>query len=78
MLTDEHINLAQALLKHQFTSINGLQNCLLSQTGGFLPQQQDSIQIHHVRGNHWVVSSSSGGEVTVLIVELLVPPLPTN
>ena len=64
-LTDEHINMAQGLLKEQFPFIGGFQNCLLSQTCGFTPQEQESIQIHFVARNHWCVSSSIGKEITV-------------
>ena len=62
---DEHINMAQGLLKEQFPFIGGFQNCLLSQTCGFTPQEQESIQIHFVARNHWCVSSSIGKEITV-------------
>ena len=64
-LTDEHINMAKGLLKEQFPFIGGFQNCPLSQTCGFTPQEQESIQIHFVAGNHWCVSSSIGKEITV-------------
>ena len=65
MLTDEHINYAQNLLVSQFPSIDGFQNCLLAQNNGFVPVQREAIQIHFVRGNHWVTSSLFGGVVTV-------------
>ena len=38
---DEHINLARGLLNEQFPIIGGFQNCLLSQTHGFTPQERD-------------------------------------
>ena len=63
-LTDEHIYLAQRLLKKHFHHIDGLQPSVLSQTNGFTPVQQEAIQIHHVPG-HWVTSSSTGGKLAV-------------
>ena len=38
----------------------------------FSPAQRDSVyvQIHHVNGNHWVVSTSDGNGVTVSLVLL--------
>lgn len=64
-LTDEHVNLAQSLLKEQFPHLGGFQNSLLSQNYGFIPQDRESIQIHFVGGNHWCVSASIGDEVTL-------------
>ena len=63
-LTDEHVDLAQQLLKKQFPHIDGLQTTLLVQNDGFVPVQHESIQIHHIPG-HWVTSSSLGLEVAV-------------
>ena len=63
-LTDEHIHLAQRLLKKHFHHIDGLQPSVLSQTNGFTPVQHEAIQIHHVPG-HWVTSSSIGGNLAV-------------
>ena len=77
-LTDEHINMAQGLLKEEFLFIGGFQNCLLSQTCGFTPQEQESIQIHFVAGNHWCVSSSIGKEITVNLAILSAPPSHTS
>ena len=46
-LTDEHIHLAQQLLKKQFPNLDGLQSNLLSETDGFEALQHEGIQIHH-------------------------------
>ena len=64
-LTDEHIHLAQTLLRAQFPNINGLQCPLLSENDAFDAQPHEALQIHFVAGNHWVASSSFGQEVTV-------------
>ena len=63
-LTDEHIHLAQRLLKKHFHHIDGLQPSVLSKTNGFTPVQHKAIQIHHVPA-HWVTSSSIGGNLAV-------------
>ena len=63
--TDEHIHLAQTLLRAQFPNINGLQCPLLSENDAFDAQPHEALQIHFVAGNHWVASSSFGQEVTV-------------
>ena len=67
-LTDEHIQLAQELLKKEYPRITGLQPSVLSQNDGFIPVQRnsESIQLHNVDGNHWAASTSIGGQVTVL------------
>ena len=65
MLTDEHIHLAQEMLHTQFPHLDGFQSSLLSQVDGFSPVRNESIQIHHVDGNHWVVSTSIGQTVSV-------------
>lgn len=64
-LTDEHVNLAQSILEEQFPSLGGLQNCLFAQNYGFVPQNQESVQIHFVDGNHWCVTSSKGDQVRI-------------
>ena len=64
-LTDDHISLSQELLRSQFPHIDGLQSPLLAENGGFSPVHNEAIQIHHIIGNHWVMSSNIGQEVTV-------------
>lgn len=63
-LTDLHIDLAQQLIKKQFPWIDGLQSCLLQQNDGF-QSVEEGIQIHYNGDNHWVVSSSLGGDVSL-------------
>lgn len=67
-LTDEHIALAQVLLKSEYPHIVGFQPTVLSQNDGFVPvrSSSESLQIHHTNGNHWVMSTTIGGEVTVV------------
>ena len=65
-LDDTHINMAQAILKEQFPYVNGLQDCLFGQkTNYFIPQKEDAIQILFVRNNHWCVSKSRDGIITL-------------
>ena len=70
-LNDQHINLAQTLLKKQFPTFNGLQNCLFSQKiDNFQPVEGDAIQIHFVSPiNHWVTSCSKKLENEVAIYD---------
>ena len=63
-LTDEHINLAQLIIKKQFPDIIGLQDTLLSQTDAFKAVSTDkiSVQIHFIN-SHWVTSCSINGSI---------------
>ena len=67
MLTDKHINAAQKVFTQNFPLIEGFQNPLLSQKNMFVPIACNAkgIQIHHVRNNHWITSSSTAGCVEV-------------
>ena len=64
-LTDQHMSLAQEILKGQFSHIDGWQSTLFVQIDGFIPTKGEAIQIHLVSDSHWVTSSSLGGKVTV-------------
>ena len=65
-LTDEHIHLAQQLLKKQIPHLDGLQSTLLSETDSFKALQHEGIQIHHICDpGHLVTSSSIGQSVAV-------------
>ena len=66
-LTDKHINAAQKLIAKEFPLIAGLQDTVLSQKDKFIsvPLGTKAIQIHHVRYNHWITSSSIAGYVEV-------------
>lgn len=61
-LGDEHMKLAQNLLKEEYPHLSGFQSTLLSQNNGFYPVQGE---IHHIDDNHWVTSSSIGNEVAI-------------
>ena len=63
-LTDVHIIAAQKLIQKQFPHLDGLQSPLLSQGDQFLAMVDEGVQIHHI-GNHWVTSTSIGGNITV-------------
>ncbi len=66
-LTDQHINFAQALLRLQFPTLNGLQSTLYqSRTQGF--KASVHAQVIDCRGDHWVVATTiqcPPGEVKV-------------
>ena len=56
-LSDRHINFAQALLRAQFPSSDGLQNTLLQGRLRFSVSSK-IVQILYIRSNHWVVISN--------------------
>ena len=57
-LTDKHINFAQTILKRQYSTISGLQSTLIIHNNPVL--HKPDLQIVHVRGNHWIVSTTLG------------------
>ena len=65
LLSDKHIYAAQTLLQRQFPNINGFQDSCLSQVGFNPVSEKASMQMHHIGGNHWVLSSSIGGSLVV-------------
>lgn len=56
-LNDRHMTFAQNLLKCQFPNIQGL-TCTLMQTQIRFNNEQNFVQILHVRQNHWIVISN--------------------
>ena len=66
-LNDNHINLAQELLRRQFKNLSGLKSTL------WLTKLKEPVSIHavqvlHMRGNHWILAFTIGcsvGEVNV-------------
>ena len=59
-LNDNHINLAQELLKRQFKNLSGFQSTLLlTKLKEPLPST-GAVQVLHSRGNHWIVASTVG------------------
>ena len=69
---DEHVNLAQQLLKAQFPSLNGLQCTLLQSRKQPLPEGKQVVQIIHCHGNHWIaVSSMNTSDKTVNVYDSL-------
>lgn len=67
-LNDNHINLAQEILKRQFKTLSGLQSTLwLTKLKEPLPAT-GTVQVLHSRGNHWIIASTVGcsaGEVVI-------------
>ena len=81
-LNDKHIDLAQSLIKHQFTKtrIEGLVSTLLFSnkdcvvfTAGF-----PIIQIVHTHGNHWIVATSDGLTNKVSVYDSLYSTIDTS
>lgn len=67
-LNDSHINMAQGLLKRQFSEVTGLNSTLLQAKKQTKQDNKQQIQIIHSRGDHWLVAStvlSSKDEVKV-------------
>ncbi|KAL5488705.1 hypothetical protein EMCRGX_G017686 [Ephydatia muelleri] len=59
------MNAASKFISQQFPAVHGMQNTHLSQTGGFVPIMDNSVQIHFVNENHWVVSSFLDGVISL-------------
>jgi hypothetical protein len=57
-LSDLHIGLAQRLVAHKFTNINGLQHPVYQWKK--VIQQHSAIQIINISGSHWAVLSTVG------------------
>lgn len=63
-LQSDQINLAVHLIRQQHPQQQGLLCTLLLQSPDKLPKlPPDSIQIHHVAGNHWVCSKNCGTHI---------------
>ena len=61
VLSDIHINAAQALLSSQFPELSGFQLTNYSQNYDKLQiASNNSIQIHHTDTFHWAISTSTG------------------
>ena len=54
LLGDIHINAALKMIKSQFPSLAGLDDCLLGQNLSYPVTNEAFIQILHVDGNHWI------------------------
>ncbi len=58
-LNDQHINVAQGLLKQQFPEIGGLKLSLLQRKKQLNVQdKKQCIQMIHCHGDHWIVTST--------------------
>ena len=73
LLTDKHVNFAQALLQKEHKQLLGLQSTLL------LAKQTSvspSLQIVHSQGDHWIIATTIGSPVnTVKIFDSLYPSI---
>ena len=69
-LNDNHINLAQEILKRQFKTLSGLQSTLrLTKLKEPLPGPHSNVvQVLHSRGNHWIVVSTIGCSPGELVI----------
>ena len=62
-LSDQHIHIAQCLIKEQFPHVKGLQSTLLQLKHGLTYEAgTDHLQVIHSRGDHWVLASTVGCE----------------
>ena len=57
-LNDRHINMAQGLLKQQFSEITGLKSTLLQAKKQRKEDDKLKIQIVHCGGDHWIAAST--------------------
>jgi len=62
MLTDKHVNFAQAILKHQFSNASGLHSTLIIHRAKRISSINASrmLQVLHSRGCHWITISTIG------------------
>ena len=71
-LTDDHMNHCQALLKHQFPEVDGLQSCAVFEAVGhnFVGTPSGKfVQILNIKDNHWItisnIHSTNEGEIKI-------------
>ena len=60
LLSDKHIDFAQALLRKHHKELTGLNSTLLLANHRNLANSAPSLQILHTRGNHWIVATTLG------------------
>ena len=60
MLTDKHIDFAQAILKYQFNNVSGLQSTLIVHRTKRMSSIDASrmLKVLHCKGCHWVAIST--------------------
>jgi len=64
-LNDHVVNAAQRIVSAEFPLVEGLKDTVLLANGLYdTPLAGEGMQVHHL-GNHWVLSSSIGGDVKV-------------
>ena len=73
MLTDKHINFAQALLCRKFKSVAGFQSTLTLHKAKRISTKNAPrfLQIIHCRGCHWIVASTVGTYPKALVYDSL-------
>ncbi|XP_066291223.1 polycystin-1-like protein 2 [Branchiostoma lanceolatum] len=77
MLTDDHIQAAQMLLRRQYPTLQGLEGPAVGLCDdGFVKMTGKGLQIHHNNHQHWVLSSYTDGKVC-LYDSLSVPMTPS-
>ncbi|CAH1272977.1 PKD1L3 [Branchiostoma lanceolatum] len=77
MLTDDHIQAAQMLLRRQYPALQGLEGPAVGLCDdGFVKMTGKGLQIHHNNHQHWVLSSYTDGKVC-LYDSLSVPMTPS-
>ena len=60
LLSDKHIDFAQALLRKRHKELTGLNSTLLLAKHRNLARPPPSLQILHTRGNHWIIATTLG------------------
>ena len=73
MLTDKHINFAQALLRKNYKSLAGLQStCTLHKSKKIAAKIAPRfLQMIHCRGCHWIVASTLGSYPKAMVYDSL-------
>ena len=73
MLTDKHMNFAQALLCKNYKSLAGLQSTLTLHKSKKIPAKiaPRFLQIIHCRGCHWIVASTVGSYPKAVVYDSL-------
>lgn len=66
MLSDKHIQMAQELLHQQFPHFEGLLSPSIGTAKQFPVMREDSIQVLHTGGIHWLCVSNIGCTQNVL------------
>ena len=59
-LTDNHMLLANCILKREYPEVNGLQDTVFQQNYSWKVPTSEFVQFLHVEGSHWITISNIG------------------